>query len=236
MSKLYDSFEAAGIDFAKAGDGDTVNLPCPECSHTRKKKGTLSLRVTRSAGLWTCYHCQWSVAIRKGPAPRDYNRPTITFKSELPQTVIDFFKERGIDQSVLRPEIVGYCPSRKKIMFIYRKDGEIANLRYRDRQKRYSQEENCEHVMWDLDQIKSGAEMVIYEGELDKLTGDICDPDRIHCSVDNGSNSYQFLKGSERALELPNKIILAGDMDAPGRKMVEELARRIGKDKCFKVT
>ena len=235
MSKLYDSFEAAGIDVSGASE-DTVTIPCPECSGERKKKGTRSLRVTISAGLWTCYHCQWSGAIRKGPAPRTYNRPTITFKSELPQTVIDFFKERGIDQSVLRPEIVGYCPSRKKIMFIYRKDGEIANLRYRDRQKRYSQEENCEHVLWDMDQIKSGAEMVIYEGEIDKLTGDICDPDRIHCSVDNGSNSYQFLKSSERALELPSKIILAGDMDAPGRKMVEELARRIGKDKCFKVT
>ena len=234
MSKLYDSFEAAGIDVSGASE-DTITIPCPECSGERKKKGTKSLRVTISAGLWTCYHCQWSGGIRKGPAPRTYNRPTITFKSELPQTVIDFFKERGIDESVLRPEIVGYSPGRKKIMFIYRKDGEIANLRYRDRQKRYSQEENCEHVMWDMDQIKSGAETVIYEGEIDKLTGDICDPDRVHCSVDNGSNSYQFLKSSEKFLELPSKIILAGDMDEPGRKMVEELARRIGKDKCFKV-
>jgi twinkle protein len=240
VSKLYDSFAAARIDFAGTGDDDTVTIACPECSQARKKQGTRSLRVTRSSGLWTCYHCQWSGAIRKGPAPRDlriYNRPTITFKSELPQTVIKYLvEERGLDPKVLRPEIISYCPSRKKIMFIYRKGGEIVNLRYRDRQKRYSQEENCEHVLWDIDQVTKGCELVVYEGEPDKLTGDLVDPDRVHVSVPNGSNSYQFLKSSGKALDLADKIILAGDMDEPGRKMVEELARRIGKDKCYKVT
>ena len=236
MSKLYDSFAAAGIDVSDAHE-DTVTIPCPECSDERKKKGTRSLRVTVSAGLWPCYHCQWSGAIRKGPAPKVYNRPTITFPSDLPPTVMKYLvEERGIDPEALRPEIISYCPSRKKIMFVYRKGGEIANLRYRDRQKRYSQEENCEHVLWDLDRIKSGADLVIYEGEIDKLTGDSVDPDRVHVSVPNGSNSYQFLKSSGHALELPARILLAGDMDEPGRKMVAELARRIGKDKCYKVT
>ena len=236
MTKLYDSFEAAGIDVSDASE-DTVTIPCPECSGERRKKGTRSLRVTISAGLWTCYHCHWSGAIRRGPTPRTYNRPTIKFPGELPGAVTDYLvDERGIDPAVLRPEIVGWCPSRKKIMFIYRKGGEIVNLRYRDRQKRYSQEENCEQVLWDMDRIQEGKDLVIHEGELDKLTGDSVDPDRIHVSVPNGSNSYQFLKSSERALELPARILLAGDMDEPGRKMVEELARRIGKDKCYRVT
>jgi len=239
MSKLYDSFAAAGIDLSGAGDNDTLNVACPECSGTRKKKNTRSLRVTRSAGLWTCYHCQWSGAIRQDPKERQptYNRPTITFPSELPQAVTDWFvNERGIDPGVLTPDLVGYSPKRKKIMFIYRKDGEIVNLRYRDRAKNISQEENCEHILWDVGRIILGCVLVIYEGELDKLVGDSVDPGRVHCSVDNGSNSYQFLKNCEKALELPSKIILAGDMDEPGRKMVEELARRIGKDRCFKVT
>ncbi len=240
MSKLYDSFEAAGINLSGAGDNDTVTIECPECSGTRKKKHTRSLRVTRSAGLWTCYHCQWSGAVRQDhhvPQRPTYNKPTITFESELPQAVTDYLvKERGIDPEVLTPDIIGFSPARKKIMFIYRRDGEIVNLRYRDRQKRYSQEENCEHILWDRDKITKNCELVIYEGELDKLTGDSVDPDRVHCSVPNGSNSFQFLTNSEKVLELPAKIILAGDMDAPGRKMVEELARRIGKDRCYKVT
>ena len=112
MSKLYDSFEAAGIDLAGAGDNDTVTIECPECSGTRKKKHTRSLRVTRSAGLWTCYHCQWSGAVRQDnhvPQRPTYNKPTITFTSELPQAVTDYLVgERGIDPAVLTPDIIGF--------------------------------------------------------------------------------------------------------------------------------
>jgi twinkle protein len=52
----------------------------------------------------------------------------------------------------------------------------------------------------------------------------------------NYESKFDFLRSAEDLLKPITKIILAVDSDAPGQKLAEELARRLGPERCWRVT
>ena len=56
--------------------------------------------------------------------------------------------------------------------FPYRRGGEIVNVKYRSLSKRFRQEKQAEKVLYGLDDVVNSPEVIIVEGEMDKLALD----------------------------------------------------------------
>jgi len=86
-------------------------------------------------------------------------------------------------------------------------------------------------------------QIIICEGQIDKLSFDEANipnalsvPDGApSINTKNYDNKFDFLEPAEKIFQKAKKIILAVDNDEPGKKLEEELARRIGKEKCYRV-
>jgi twinkle protein len=83
-------------------------------------------------------------------------------------------------------------------------------------------------------------ELIITEGEIDALSCLVAGYEAV--SIPDGAPSensknfntkFDFLNGTEKLFERFDKIIIAGDNDAPGKRAIQELGRRIGVEKCF---
>ena len=113
----------------------------------------------------------------KATAAAQVVRPNPKLKPLSPR-LLQFFQERGISPEVL---------SRNGIMqdagpfarqsdpvaaFPYRRGGDIVNVKYRSLSKRFRQEKQAEKVLYGLDDVANAAEVIIVEGEMDKLALD----------------------------------------------------------------
>src|SRR4030095_869336 len=87
----------------------------------------------------------------------------------------------------------------------------------------------------------------IVEGEPDKLAMEeagylnvLSVPDGAPAVVKKGEpdpddGKFSFLANCAEQLDLLERIVLAGDMDAAGMALEEELARRLGRERCWRV-
>lgn len=132
------------------------------------------------------------------------------------------------------------------IGFPYFRDGALVGVKYRSfPDKDFTQESGGAHDFFGLDNIIPDRPIVIVEGEIDALTLHECGVDNV-LSVPGGApvkvadgkvlpsedKKFAFVWNAREVLEKAPYIILATDQDAPGQALAEELARRIGKDKC----
>lgn len=244
------TFADVGLD-VKLGGNTEQKIVCPRCSASRKKSRLPCLNVNLDKGTWHCWHCGWSGGLKQG----DYSRPQLLRKvyrkpdyiaqsTGLPDKVLAWFDKRGITADVLRRNQIGhgsiYFPQveeeRSCILFPYRRNGEVLNIKYRSGDKMFRMEGGCERVLYGLDDI--GDEVAIVEGEMDKLSCEVAGW-KSCVSVPDGapapeSKSYEskfdFLDAAE--LSRASKYVIAVDNDAPGLRLREELIRRLGPEKC----
>lgn len=115
----------------------------------------------------------------------------------------------------------------------------MVNIKFRGAKKSFKLAKDAELIFYNLNSIKGESWCVIVEGEIDALTFHECGVHNV-VSVPNGAgtgnqrleyldNCYDYFFGM-------NKIVIATDNDAPGKKLREELARRLGMDKCWQVS
>ncbi|CAA6669870.1 unnamed protein product [Spirodela intermedia] len=110
-------------------------------------------------------------------------------------------------------------------------------------------EKNTERIFYGLDDIKQATDIIIVEGEIDKLSLEeagfrncVSVPDGAPAQVSKNlpeereDTKYQYLWNCKEYLEKASRIILATDSDKPGQALAEELARRLGKERCWRVT
>lgn len=238
--------------------GIEVKTTCPQCSHTRKKKRYPCLNVNTDKGVWHCWHCDWSGSLEKGEelrsnpyswAPKVYKKPVYLPLTDLPAAVVKWFGERGIPERLLAEYRIGYGPvympqvedEVNAIQFPYLRGGEVINVKYRDGRKNFRQSGGAEKVLYGLDDV---AETTIWvEGEIDKLSLAVAGF-RNAVSVPDGApdprskqyeSKFEFLDNCLDAIGAVKTHILAVDSDAPGRVLEEELARRLGREKCLRV-
>ena len=92
--------------------------------------------------------------------------------------LLEFFQQRGISAEVLaRNGIMEDASSFVRAndpvaAFPYRRAGEIVNVKYRSLSKRFRQEKQAEKVLYGLDDVANTPEVIIVEGEMDKLALD----------------------------------------------------------------
>ncbi|MBV20076.1 MAG: bifunctional DNA primase/helicase [Cytophagia bacterium] len=236
------SFYQYGIEI-KRSSGQT-KVKCPKCSHERRKKSEPCLSVNIDEGIWNCHNCGWAGALKKHNymAEINYTKPKPkTITSVYTKEFLSYFKERGISEKTLLANKVSegkeYMPQcekeRNTIQFNYYRNNELINVKYRDGDKNFKLVKNAERILYGLDDIVGKKEIIIVEGEIDKLS--FYEAGIKNCiSVPNGASNLklEYLKDLSEDLE---RVYIAVDIDEPGVKLSEELSRRLGRDICYRV-
>jgi len=197
-------------------------------------------------------------AIAPGGKTREVKpiRPS-TELSQLGSAAMDFFTERKISRATLDRNRVGqaneYAPALGErvwaIAFPYMRNGELVNVKYRGPNKLFWQEKGAEKILYGLDDIREGGDVIIVEGEMDKLaleeagfTRVVSVPDGAPPNVKDGSlpppgsdTKYEYLWNCREYLDKAQRIFLATDSDKPGQALAEEIARRLGRERCWRV-
>jgi twinkle protein len=124
------------------------------------------------------------------------------------------------------------------VCFNYYRDGDLINIKFRGPNKSFKLAKDAELIFYNLDAIKGCNEVVIVEGEIDALS---CHEAGIHnvVSVPNGAGtgnqSLPYLDNCYQYFQNIDRIILMTDGDGPGLNLRDELARRLGRDRCWRV-
>lgn len=249
------SFGDFGIEIPSGRSGET-DVTCPKCSAQRKKKHARCLSVNLDKGVWNCAHCGWAGGLSEGekrfePAWRkpQYRRPAPLAAKPL-SAIEEWFTSRGITRGVLERNGIAavqvYMPQAEEhvgaIAFPYLRGDELVNVKYRDRQKNFRMETGAERILYGLNDI-APERCVIVEGEIDKLsvemagiTSCVSVPDGAPAeNAKDYSSKFAFLEADEERLAEVREWIIAVDNDGPGKRLEDELARRLGRDRCKRV-
>ncbi len=250
------TFDEFKIDLG-GRSGVEVQTTCPQCSHTRKKTKARCLSANTVEGVWICHHCDWRGSLKVGEEsksrpPKRTVKPTYLKPSTVSPMVRDWFAKRGISEKVVSRHGIGletvYMPQLEEvapcIVFPYSRNGETVNLKYRSvENKHFRQVKDAEKILYGLDDL-IGSLAVIVEGEIDKLSlevAGICNavsvPDGAPPAGSKSSDTkFEYLVSCAEQLSTLEKIIIAVDNDPPGKTLEEELARRLGPERCWRVT
>ena len=227
---------------------------CYNCSGDRKKSKEKCLAINGETGAYLCHHCGDSGIINQYKTYEkqkdvEYSRPEMTNSTDLSDEMVNWFRSRGISQRVLLKNKITqkkeYMPqvssNRNVICFNYFRDGELVNVKYRDGEKNFKQHKDAEKIFYGLDDIKDHKEVYIVEGEMDKLSLNEIGIDNC-VSVPDGApnpgtknydNKFSYLDNCWEYFQDMEKIYICSDNDANGRVLLEELSRRIGRERCF---
>ncbi|KAK4491541.1 hypothetical protein RD792_002293 [Penstemon davidsonii] len=168
----------------------------------------------------------------------------------LGDELLTYFAERMISKETLeRNNVMQVAGDRKIIAFTYRQNGVLVGCKYRTIEKKYWQERNTEKMLYGIDDIAEADEIIIVEGELDKLS--VEEAGYYNCvSVPSGAPQtvslkelpspekdvgFQYIWNCKDYLDKASRIILATDSDIPGQALAEELSRRLGRERCWVV-
>jgi twinkle protein len=238
----------------KAGASGETKTTCPKCSSSRKKKRYPCLNVNVDEGVWNCWHCGWAGTLKGGEWQRPEIRKIYTRlayaapATGLPEEPATWFAGRGITPEILTRNRIGYgaiyMPQIEEevnaVQFPYFRGESTVNIKYRDGRKNFRMAAGAERVLYGLNDI---AETTIWvEGEMDKLSMEVAGftncvsvPDGAPApDSKNYETKFDFLAAQELAKVKTH--IIAVDNDAPGKRLEEELARRLGAENCLVVT
>lgn len=239
------SISDLGISIPPGATGN-VRTTCPKCSQERRKAHVKCLSVNAAEGIWYCHHCGWKGTVKDHTTDdilEHFEKPKFV-KTNLPANVVQWFAKRGIPADVLVAEGISWG-AKQDIQFPYYKDGEPVNIKHRTMDKVFWQERGAEPCFYRHDEISKveGDTLIITEGEIDALSM-LAAHYRMVTSIPDGAPSsdsktfqtkFDFLERAQGILDAYDKIIIAVDNDAPGRRLEQELVRRIGPEKCLRV-
>jgi twinkle protein len=166
----------------------------------------------------------------------------------------DFLKSRGISPSIA--DEMQLFPAEKyfkrldkvgdAIGFPYFRNGQFISAKYRSiESKEFTQDEGGARDFFGIDKIDLTCPVIIVEGEIDALTLLECGlknvlsvPSGAPMKVSDGKvdasedKKFSFVWNAVDVLNQVPYVTIATDTDSAGQALAEELARRIGKDKC----
>lgn len=182
-------------------------------------------------------------------------KPTLIPGNPNP-ALLQWFAKRGISAATIQRNRVwavrNYIPALGAevdcIAFPYFRDGETVNIKFRAlAEKAFALVRGAEMIFYGLDDIAGVNSAIIVEGELDKLALEEAGIRNV-ISVPSGAPpkaqagepdpedaKFSYLAACAEHLDRLNRIILAVDNDDPGLALAEELARRFGKERCWRV-
>ena len=232
--------------------------PCPQCGPTRKKKSdpSLSLNVQGDCMVYKCHHCGLHGRYNYEEFQVQAVKPRTVNKEDLTDSAIEWLQKRGLSKETA--ESLGLYSTTfwinsegshvPCVAFPYTIDGQEAGAKIRSINGKGFSCTAPLRSFYNIDSIKEGDTVYIVEGEMDALTLKEIGIDTV-LSVPNGAVAkvkdytpepdedvtFSFLWEARDKILKADKIVIATDNDKNGKAMAEELARRIGKDRCWKI-
>jgi len=249
MSVKFEDFGVYGIDKNRFGEQRTT---CPKCSSTRKAthKNIKCLSVNPDKGTWFCHHCGYSGGLfEKKEVKYFLPKPVSTNAISPTDKVYDWFTSRKITKEVINRnkitiEKVFLSQLGKEdwcICFNYYVGEILTNIKYRNSQKVFQQVKGGSKVFYKLNDLENQTDCIITEGEIDALSFEVAGFQNVVSVPDGGINpevkqiqtKLDYLDNCSEYFKNMHRIYLATDSDAPGIRLREELARRLGKSRCW---
>lgn len=249
------SFSDFGITLPQGASGPEVYVTCPQCSQMRKKKNVRCLSVNLEKKVFICHHCGFAGGLGKEPSYASrvniYRRPDPIRQATVSEKLLDWITKRGISEEAARRNKIESASIyfgqiedfAEAIVFPYYRKGELINRKFRMiADKKFRLESGCELILYGLDDIAEGKPLIWVEGEADKLALETAGYLNV-VSVPNGApaensknyeNLFSYLDTSHEEIGKVKKHIIAVDSDDPGRRLEDELARRLGVDICLR--
>ena len=252
MSRNFD-WNKIGVTSPPSGYSGNKKFTCPNCRDHRGNPADKSLSVNLATGQFYCHHCQWSgtIATRSAEETREWMRqqdwyrepqrkndtkPVLPKPLPMSDEVHNWFKRRGISDSVLRYAQVSECEeyvpqlklTRRCIQFPFFRGGELVNIKFRDsEQKLFHQVTGAELIPYNMDAIEHAEECIIVEGEMDALSFMVAGKFNV-VSVPSGANNNLDWLTACYDTHFANKscIYIAVDTDTKGLDLRKELLRR----------
>lgn len=195
-----------------------------------------------------------------------YKKPKMKLDDfDLTDEVVDWFAKRGISEYTLERANIKGCMKDfdgkgkevPTIIFPLMKNGELINAQFRNletKKKQYRLVSGAQLIWYGIDDVVADGfvatdTLYVVEGYVDKLTLLECGfPFTL--SVPQGSPfeeegkppvkspvlSYFDDPDFQYVLKHITKVVFLGDADHQGRRLVSELATRMGAERCFRVT
>ena len=237
---------------------ESTRVACPYCSAERRKSNQKDMTLTRKADgavVFHCHHCQTngSVQPQQERILSAVPNPTIV-SNKLQDTHYAWLATRGIShQTADKMKLFAsekYFGKLGKtadaIGFPYYRNGALVAAKYRSfPEKDFTQDSGGAHDFFGIDLIKKDQPLIIVEGEIDCLSlmelgfdNVVSVPSGAPIKVADGKvlpsedKKFAYVWNAREVLDAVPYIILATDQDTAGQALAEELARRIGKEKC----
>lgn len=241
-----------------------VRLTCPICGPNRKKfnERTLSVQLDEDSVAYYCHHClengrfsteEEDILYEEVSVPEMKHR---NFDGKLEELSLNeeqllWLESRGISRDGAAKfgtiSKTVFLKNRDEFVqcigFKYKNQDGSDAVKCRDSQKNFWQSGPCD-TLWKIEEFKGG-DLVICEGEMDTLSfGEV---GILAHSVPNGAmekpsknkgghdKKFSYLWAAKDKIDAASRVIIAVDTDGPGGVLGNEIARRIGRAKCWKV-
>jgi len=245
--------------FMGSADGQ-YRQQCPACSPGRKshnqQEKCLSIKVEWPTVRWMCHHCAES-----GGISLEDKRNVIKFtpppKKDLSPAAQTYLEGRGLSVATINGAgiLSGHKYIRdagKEVMcagfpYIEPATDKTYAIKWRSLDTKDFTQEGSACTFFGIEKVKVGEEIVIVEGEVDALSlreigiTAVSVPNGAPIKVSDGAvdptedRKFGYVWAASEILKATDKVVIAVDRDGPGNALAEELARRIGKPKCWSV-
>lgn len=192
--------------------------------------------------------------IRERPKPMSVAKQIET--QDLTNDAIDYLISRGISHETA--ETLGFRSGTHWIKAL-QKEAECLLFPYKNKSETYATKlksieakgfacNGSPQTFFNIENVVADQPLIICEGELDVAacfeageTNAVSVPNGSVVKVIDGEidpqedSKFRFLWAAKSQIDQASKIIIATDSDGPGQAMAEEMARRIGKERCFTV-
>lgn len=224
------------LDFEKPG-----RYKCPECSQGSKRKNPKDVQFYANSEVAFCHKCQASFFPYKPYGKeKEYKVPERKNQTKLTDKALRYWESRMISQQTLidlgvysdREYMPQYGREVDVICLPYYRDNDLVNVKYRGPKKTFKLVSGAELIWFNFNALKNNKEIIICEGEGEVLTWHE-NGYKNAISVPNGAgNNVEYLDNSISLFDDIETVYLATDNDTKGIELRDELARRIGVEKC----
>ena len=240
-------------------------MKCPACSHSRGKKSDpcLSCTVFADRMVYCCHHCKIEGIIpfnERRELNNMYNFEEAKVRQvnhmTLTEPTVEWLEARSISKETAEQakvfSTIWYINAEGKkvecVGFPYYQEGKELGAKIRSLGTKGFSCTSALRTFFNIDSVQADDILVICEGEMDVLsmmqaglTSVVSVPNGAVNKLSDGTidpkedKKFAFLWDAKDKLDSASKIVIATDADSAGQTMAEEMARRIGKDRCWKI-
>ena len=242
------------------GHSQDARVKCPECGDQRKKKNqkTFSITIKPDHTLYHCHHCGLSGAVRREKFYEAHMEKVVKIPTQLNynvQLIQDFFGKRSVPLDTLDglPAMTTGMKwfdgaQREAVGFIYGPRENPTAIKWRSVEGKGFLCDGAPRSFYGIENVEDTDEdLTIVEGECDVIALASVGIKAVSCP--NGApakvsqnrvspeedNKFSYIWEERERLERVKRVILATDNDQAGEALAEEIARRVGRAKCWRV-